>query len=368
MAGKHHNRISWFGKAALFLVLLLVPLGIGVLGILWGFLDDYQHSLPENVAQEGLALFETGDLDVLSRYIEYVPNPMEAENSFQEIVKQYFTPKADGAGEYTLIPQVGGGTERRYVVALDNVKVAELVLTASGETSEYGFPLWTLSDIEITSVSGEYGAEIVAPADVELLVNGHVLDGDFMTDNAVLLDVAGYRELPEGHSQPLYVRYRVDGFLKAPTVEARVSDGGECVVELTKDTGTLQSYRVTHYAGDEFAAAAGIKAEFAAKLYAEFITKDASMEELLPYLLPEGNLYQHLQGFSNYWYIDHDSNEFKNLKLENFIIYDASHYSCDISFDYYIRMGSQTHEYPTAYTLYFVWEENQWKLATLEIR
>ena len=121
-------------------------------------------------------------------------------------------------------------------------------------------------------------------------------------------------------------------------------------------------------AGEEFAAGAGVKAEFAAKTYAEFITKDAALAELTPYLLPGGSLQKYLQDFSNYWYIDHNSNEFKNVKLENFILYDASHYSCDISFDYYIYMGTKPYEYPTAYTLYFVREGEQWLLATLEIR
>ena len=166
----------------------------------------------------------------------------------------------------------------------------------------------------------------------------------------------------------MQVCYQVSGLLEAPEVEIMTADGSKCVLELIEDTGLTQSYQVTRYASEEFAAGAGVKAEFAAKAYAQFITKDAQLTELTSYLLPNGSLHRSLQEFSNYWYIDHDSNEFKNLKLENFILYDASHYSCDISFDYYIYMGTKSYEYPTAYTLYFVREGEQWLLATLEIR
>lgn len=362
------KQMTWFGKTALFLLAFLIPLGIGGLGILWNFLEDYQQSLPENVAQEGLSLFENGRMDVLSQYISYTPHPLEAEDSFEETVQQYLSSGEGNSGEYTLIPKVGGSDEKRYVVALDGKKVAELVLTPTGETSEYGFPVWSLSDIEMFSVSGEYALEIIAPSDAEITVNGHALSAEYMVDNAVPLEIEGYAELPEGHSQPLYVRYQVEGLLMSPQVEAKASDGGECVLELTEDTGKKQTYSVTRYASEQFVSAVGVKAEFAAKLYAEFITKDASLDELLPYLLVGGSLYNHLQDFSNYWYIDHNSNAFENLVLDNFILYDASHYSCDISFDYYIYMGNQSYEYPTAYTLYFVREGEQWKLATLEIR
>jgi len=368
MAKKRKRKLGWFGKTALFLILLAVPLTIGGLGVLWEFLDDYQKSLPENAAEEALKLFEEGDLEALSQYIDYSPNELDASDSFDAIVEAYFSPKDGGKGEYTLITQMGGAAEKRYVVALDNVKVGEIILKDTRKVSDHGFPLWELSDIELFSVTGEYGAEILAPADVQVLINGNLLSADYMTDNAVVMDVEGYRDLPQGYSQPLQVRYEVSGLLEAPKVEIRTTDGSECVLEMTEDSGLTQSYRVTRYASEEFAAGAGVKAEMVSKAYAEFITKDAELTELSSYLLPGGSLQKYLQDFSNYWYIDHDSNEFKNLKLENFVLYDASHYSCDVSFDYYIYMGTKAYEYPTAYTLYFVREGEQWLLATLEIR
>lgn len=368
MAKKRAGKLGWFGKTALFLIFLVIPVTIGGLSVLWEFLEDYQNSLPENVAEEALTIFETGDMDTLTGYIEYTAHPLDTRESFDAIVQEHFAVKDGGAGEYTLIPKMGAGEEKRYVAALDHVKVGEIVLADSGRTSEHGFTLWELSDIELFSVKGEYGAEILAPADAQVLINGNLLSTDYMVDNAVMMDVEGYRNLPEGYSQPTQVRYQVSGLLADPEVEVVTTDGSACVLEVTEDTGLVKYYTTTRYAGEEFAAGAGVKAEFAAKAYAEFITKDAQLSELSQYLLPGGSLYTSLQDFSNYWYIDHTSNEFKNVVLENFILYDASHYSCDISFDYYIYMGAQEYEYPTSYTLYFVREGEQWMLATLEIR
>ena len=359
---------SWFWKAALFLVLLMVPLGIGVLGMLWDFLEEYQESLPENAAQQGLMLFENQQLEALAPYFSYTPHPLEAEGNFAQAVEQYFAPKEGGKGEYSLIPKVGTGSEKRFVVALDGVQIAELVLTPSGKTQRYQLDTWQISDIEVSPISGKYGVEILAPAGIQLTINANDLSQDYMVDNAVAMDVSGYRELPEGYGQPTYIRYRVEGLLQMPQVEAQAVDGGSCALNLTEEKDGIAYYEVIHYASEEFASASGVKAENVAKLYAEFITKDASFGELLPYLLENGSLYNHLYGFSNAWYITHDANAFENLEMDNFILYDASHYSCNIQFDYYIYMGSKSYQYPTAYTLYFVREGEQWKLASLEVR
>ena len=123
MAKKRTGRLGWFGKSALFLLLFCIPLMLGLLSLLWEFLDDYQKSLPENVAEETMLLFENRDMDTLIQYIDYTPHPFDTEESFQTIVDAHFAPKNGGEGEYTLISKMGGGEEKRYVVALDGVKV-----------------------------------------------------------------------------------------------------------------------------------------------------------------------------------------------------------------------------------------------------
>ena len=92
------------------------------------------------------------------------------------------------------------------------------------------------------------------------------------------------------------------------------------------------------------------------------------LEALVPYLFQGGPLYGQLYGFSNAWYIDHDSYEFQDFEMGRFILYDDSHFSCDVEFNYIIRMGSKVYEYPSAYTLYFVNSAQGWQAAALEIR
>lgn len=365
---KPRKRRSWFSVLVCFLFMFMIPLEIGGLRELWKFLEEYQLSLPENAAREGLALFENREIEVLSRFAEYTPHPLDRISSLDDWLEEYLG-FYDGDAEYTLIPRTGVSSQKRYVVARDGVKIAELLLTPTAGETKRGFSLWEVSDIDIAPVSGRCGVEIIVPQGVEVLVNGIPLDAEYLVENALPAEVSGYQEMPPG-LQPAVMKYRVEGLLEMPELSARSRGDGSCVIEELGPGAEENTvcYRVTHFAGRSLRETAGIKAEYTAKLYARFITKDAQLEALLPYLLQGGPLYNQLYGFSNVWYIDHDSYEFQDFEMDRFILYDGSHFSCDVDFNYIIRMGNKVYEYPSAYTLYFVNSAEGWQAASLEIR
>ena len=361
------KRRSWFSILVCFLFLFLVPLEIGGLRELWDFLEEYQLSLPENAAQKGLELFQKREIETLSRFAEYTPHPLDRVSSLDGWLEDYLG-FYDGDAEYTLIPRTGTSSQKRYVVARDGIKIAELLLTPTAGETKRGFPLWEVSDIDIAPVSGRCGVEIIVPQGVEVTVNGIPLDAEYLVENALPAEVSGYQEMPP-ELQPTVMKYRVEGLLEPPELSARSKGDGSCVIEEIDPEGeNLSRYQVTHFAGDSLRETAGLKAEYTAQLYARFITKDAQLEALLPYLLQGGPLYNQLYGFSNAWYIDHDSYEFQDFEMSRFILYDGSHFSCDVDFNYIIRMGNQVYEYPSAYTLYFVNSAEGWQAAALEIR
>ena len=108
--------------------------------------------------------------------------------------------------------------------------------------------------------------------------------------------------------------------------------------------------------------------EQAACAYAKFITNDVTLDEVLPYFLPEAPYYTHLKQFYNGWYNAHDAYAFKNVVFSDWSAYDESHVSCDIAFDYWIKMGRREFTYPSRYTMYFVKGNNGWRVANLLVR
>ena len=361
------KRRSWFSVLVCFLFLFLVPLEIGGLRELWEFLEEYQLSLPENAAQEGLELFQNREIEILSQYVEYTPHPLDRVSSLDGWLEEYLG-FYDEDAEYTLIPRTGTSSQKRYVVARDGVKVAELLLTPTAGETKRGFSLWEISDIDIAAVSGRCGVELIVPQGVEVQVNGIPLGEEYLVENALPAEVSGYEGMPP-ELKPTVRKYRVEGLLEPPELTASPKGDGSCVIEeMEGEEADVLRYQVTRFAGDSLRETAGILAENAAKLYARFITKDAQLEALVPYLFQGGPLYGQLYGFSNAWYIDHDSYEFQDFEMGRFILYDDSHFSCDVEFNYIIRMGSKVYEYPSAYTLYFVNSAQGWQAAALEIR
>ena len=109
MAKKRAGKLGWFGKTALFLIFLVIPVTIGGLSVLWEFLEDYQNSLPENVAEEALTIFENGDMDVLTEYIEYTAHPLDTKESFDAIVQEHFAVKEENERKTLVVIKGGQG-------------------------------------------------------------------------------------------------------------------------------------------------------------------------------------------------------------------------------------------------------------------
>lgn len=54
--------------------------------------------------------------------------------------------------------------------------------------------------------------------------------------------------------------------------------------------------------------------------------------------------------------------------MDHFQQYSPDHLSCDVTFDYHIYRGSRVHDFPSAYTLYFIRTDSGWKVANLAAR
>ncbi len=346
---KKRRLFGWFFAVYTFLWIGAAAAG---LWLLWGFLEQYDRNSPDMIAKNTAAEIESGSYTLLLQSEELVPDRFFTAEQKEEWLTGYLTGKRISSRE---VP----GEENCYQLSADGEDFAQITLEPDGAKNRYGMQPYRVTKV---ATSLETVPEIIihAPEDAIVEVNGVPLTAEDQTGEKITEQA--YAGMPEEYVLPAEVTYRLETLAMVPEVSARM-EGGSCSV-VQQDT----VFTVTAEADDTLRKEMETAAVEASHLYARFITQDASRRDLTPYLLGGTEFYDKLAGFYNGWYIDHDSYEFGETTVENFRMYSQDHLSCDVQFVYQVRRGSKIHEFPSAYTLYFIHTKDGWKISSIAVR
>ena len=335
---------------SLYTLLCLVAAGTG-LWLLWGFLDQYDRNSPQQIVRSFARQVEAGEYASLLNGGQLQPSRFDDADRMEAWL-------ADNLGGKRISCRPAAGSEKEYLLSADGRDFARVRLEPQGKPNLYGMQPHQVTGVE-TMVELIPEATITAPAEAAVTVNGVPLeaaDGEDAAESGV------YTGLPEGYLPPQLVSYRLTGLAGMPEVTARMGeqdctvnwDGTACTVTSQPDAALQQEITPL--------------AEEASHLYARFITQDATRTALNPYLLAGTEFYGKLAEFYNGWYIDHQSYAFGETVVDGFQQYSPDHLSCDVTFDYHIYRSSRVHDFPSAYTLYFIRTDSGWKVANLAAR
>lgn len=336
-------------------VCLLV--GLGGLSWVWNYLVEYEKSNPQHAVREILTLYQAGDYAgamaragvkesgffTASEYEAYVK---KALGDLDE-VKIYET-QAEGKKAYRLKGSSGSGI--RFV--LDEM---------SGKL-KYGLPLYQAKEDTVATQSWQ----IYAPPHVKVNVNGTELTQEYRAQNAK--GCSAFDGLKDAGLAPVQSVYKITGLINPP--EISLSGIPKEEYHMQASDGTIS---ITLYPSDVKRVLYEEIALETAKTYAKFVSRDAKFAELKKYLYPETKFYDSIRNYSNYWYIEHDSISFENVKVQNTVEYSETHFSTEVSFDFVVnksateKMRAFSRTYPTGYRLSFLKIENGWQAANIEI-
>ena len=323
----------------------------GALFLLWNFLDQYERNSPDRIAATAARQVAEGEYALLWESEQLVPSRFNS----QERLEQWLASSLEGKGIASRKEEEGS-----YLLTADGEPFARLTIQAQGKKNLFGGQPHQITQVETTLPMTETFT-ITAPEEAQVTVNGVSLTQEDRAGEAAPL--AAYDGLPDGYEPPRALTYRIGPLAGPPQISAQLAEGGPCAVKVEGDQGT-----VTAPAGEELQAQIAPLAQEASHLYARYITQDASFDQLTPYFLTGTSYYQQLSSFYNGWYISHDSYVFGETEVSQFLLYSPDHLSCDVTFDYQVIQGSKVHDFPSAYTLYFIRTQGGWKIANLAVR
>lgn len=336
---------------ALMLHAFCAALAVGGMLRVYNMALAYEHSRPEYVVRSVLSLFEEKRYAELIRLGQIPLSRFETAEHFGRAAQASY-----GDGTFS----VSRGSENRWQIVCGDKPVATLSLRCQKDAKQRGdMALWTADRLELL-LPAPQSYTVQAPPAVQLTVNGIAPDDSAPSETAQAETPFG--RLPDALAPEAAKVYRFDGLFLLPEIAASDANGL---------SGTVTRFQNSISVGlSPSAPVVAQLSEFGAQAacaYAKYITNDATLDEVLPYFLPESQYYTYLKQFYNGWYNAHEQYAFKNAVFSNWHAYDARHVSCDIAFDYWIKMGRREYTYPSKYTMYFVLGQNGWRVANLVV-
>ncbi len=343
-------RKHWF---KLVLLILAVVCGIAVwalLDTLWNNMVEYEANSEIGAVTEYFQRFAAGDYDTAADTAEF---PFDEKNPREDYIRYLKETFGSDFSDLRFAGREGDVPgEKLYRIYAGNTPLGSVRLVpVTGQSRNWK----VISQVEYADP-----VTVVAPAFVKLSANGVV-----QTPSEAVSPVAheDFAALETVISVPLKVTYTLDGYLYEPQISATVPDGTVCP-PMEQEDGTVEfSVAVSENDRETFE---GLMTDFS-KLYARFISKDASFASLKPKMLQGTTFYSSVRTFDNGWYVDHTGYEFRNLTVSDLIRADENTFAGTIRFDHVVFRGTKEYVYPSAYRLSFCLSEGQWLLADLKI-
>ncbi|WP_394963624.1 hypothetical protein [Candidatus Allofournierella excrementigallinarum] len=328
--------------------LVLFALGGAALAMLWGALERYEGSTPEAAILRSVQAVQAGEVkeeDVpaavlpgrfatAAQYLKEARALLEGLPTDRDSLRFVRRGEAGGAEEYVVVDEEGGR--------------AEFLLFPE----EKGWRAWP-------RVQALSTVTIRAPKGVALTVDGRPLEESERSETAA---VPGFEAL--GEAAPQQCVWQVEGLLEQPEVTAK-SEAGSCRVEWE----TPLSAVVTVEPNGQDAASLEEFLDRTARVYARYVSADASFAELKGSLVPGTEFYNSLRTFDSSWYVSHDSTAFEEFSVSELESLGPDAAAGTVRFTYMVyKEGLRPRSYPSVYRMYAVREGEGWKLLDLQVQ
>ncbi len=338
----------WFKFTLLALALVCAVAIWGLLDTLWNSMEEFESASEIGAVTEYFSRFAQGDYQTAADAGEFVFDDKNSKEDYIQYLKDTF------GSEFSDLRFAGsdGQTpgEKEYRIYNGDTRLGEVRLVpVEGQARK-----WKV----IPLVEYAPSITVTAPSFITVFADGLP---QIPNENSGVIH-PDFASLAENITVPTQVTYTMEGYLYAPSITAS-AEGYPGTLTMTENEGVV-TVSVPEEKMEEYQA---YMTDFA-KLYARFISEDASFGNLKPLLLQGTVFYESVRTFYNGWYTTHTGYEFRNLEISDMIMADENNFSGTIQFDYVVFRGQKEHVFPSHYRLSFTQSEGKWLLADLNMQ
>lgn len=305
--------------AVTVLVFILVEVGKFFLR---DVLEEYEDSQYKYVAEDFFqSNFVSGDGASLAQLFEDQISKFETQTR----AAAYFTELTSGK-EFTMLSVSTGLNDHiQYIVRLGDTRFASFLIVKSGEKTEHGFDLYSLSDLKLdAALLHSYSIRI--PASYTVSVNGIEASEEYCEGDRIETDSVKF--MPEGTEGVVYTTYTFENLCGVPLFAVKNAAGNEAQIVLEEKEDVYVAGLIYD---DALAANYGEYVAAAAKAYATYMQNDTSFAQIKKYFDPESALYTNIRTAETGWVIDHNSYSFEDVTVSEFYAYSENVFSCRVT-------------------------------------
>jgi len=334
----------------LITALALLLITAAALGFLWKYLEDYQQTRPEVIADNIYQAYKNGDAAQIAALCSNLPTVFEDT----ELFKQYLKDNISNKEIYYYKGSSSSEDEICYEFTVMGEKFASLTQVKTGKKSTMGFDIY-----EAQSIVGHplYTYSITLPQDAKAFINGSALDEKYLTETvntAEELTEAGFGPFPTSE-------YLIDDFnyinefsVEFPDKYNIVRDGNDITV--TRIVSEQDKQAMAEFA-DKFV---DVYMRFAVAAY-------GPRDPVLEMSYPDTKFYKAVQTYTNEWGEYYAKYEFKNYVIDDFCRYSDTEYSCHVTLDYVITdWYGQEKNYPFDAVFYITSKNGSMQIAAMK--
>lgn len=328
--------------------LVLCAVGGAALAVLWGALERYEKATPEAAILQSVQAVQADKLKEEDVPEAMIPGRFATADQYLEEARALLEGLPADRDSLRFVHKGNDNGAEVYVVVDDEGGRTEFLLFPQ----EKGWKAWP----RVQSLST---VTIRAPKGVSLMVDGRPLEQSEQRETTA---VPGFEAL--GESAPQECVWQVEGLLEQPEVTAQ-SETGNCRIEWQ----TPLSAVVTTEPDPDAAASLEEFLDRTARIYARYVSADASFAELKGALVADTEFYNSLRTFDSSWYVSHDSTSFEEFSVSELESFGPDAAAGTVSFTYMVyKEGLRPRSYPSVYRMYVVREGESWKLLDLQVQ
>jgi hypothetical protein len=182
--GKKKRRKRRFWRALGVYLLILTAAIIMLLSYLWRFLGYYEQTRPKHYMDDYvISMWKEGEIDELFSQCQVDWQTDDNTATVYTYLKNYISGKLLSYGK---LPGYSELTPY-YGIQADGETIATILLTSSGEQTDFGFNFWKIDSIDILLAGNDYYISI--PSTLTAVANGSAIKDDHIFSTQQYLEV-----------------------------------------------------------------------------------------------------------------------------------------------------------------------------------
>lgn len=349
---------------------IILAVGAVLTGVLWSQLSRYDVTMPQYPVEEFLSKLQSGDITTA---ISLAKVDMKQFDDTNDCLRYMDTLFDDGKGyaDTSWRKAKTDGDKETYNIYCGDERVMTVTVAPTPEKGVYDRTVYGIASSSFFPIKD---IRVTVPAAATLRVDGKEVDSTVKVEQTAVTDA--YKGLEEANC-PAVKTYVLSGLLEYPEITVTDANGGTYLPFATQDKNATEEVELDEKSGKPLtmtyyrAFTDEQKVEFealtdkAAKTYARYITRKASLYTLRTLILRSSTFYKDMGEYDNTWFSYSYNQEFSDEEIFDIRVYDDTHFTADIKMTMSMRMTTGPRKYDLHYRVAYVKENDKWYIAYL---